>query len=62
MGFVFRLKMSIYLRLWGENMNIIVEKNAEILGKKASDIISGAIREAIKENGSARILLATGAS
>jgi len=43
-------------------MNTIIEKNAEMLGKKASDIISGAIREAIKKNGSARILLATGAS
>lgn len=43
-------------------MNTIVEKNAELLGKKASDIISEAIREAIKENGLARILLATGAS
>ena len=43
-------------------MNRIIEKNAEILGKKASDIISGAIREAIKKNGLARILLATGAS
>ena len=32
------------------------------MGKKASDIITGAIREAIKENGLARILLATGAS
>ncbi|MGB4589941.1 MAG: glucosamine-6-phosphate deaminase [Clostridiaceae bacterium] len=43
-------------------MNIIIEENAELLGKKASEIISKAIREAIIEKGSARILLATGAS
>jgi glucosamine-6-phosphate deaminase len=43
-------------------MNILIEKNAELLGKKASGIIAESIKEAIQENGSARILLATGAS
>lgn len=43
-------------------MNILIEKNAELLGKKASGIIAEAIKEAIQENGCARILLATGAS
>lgn len=43
-------------------MKRFIEKNAEMLGKKASDIISVTIREAIKKSGSARILLATGAS
>lgn len=43
-------------------MNQIIEKNVKQLGKKASEIVSAAIREAIAQNGSARILLATGAS
>lgn len=43
-------------------MNQIIEKNAKQLGKKASEIVSVAIREAIAQNGTARILLATGAS
>lgn len=46
----------------GEDMNRIIEENAKQLGKKASELIATAIREAIAQKGSARILLATGAS
>jgi glucosamine-6-phosphate deaminase len=43
-------------------MKIFVEKTSEDLGRKAADIVADEINKAIKEKGSARIILSTGAS
>jgi glucosamine-6-phosphate deaminase len=44
------------------NMNVTIFQNAEELGKAAGSVAAQIIREAIDENGTANIILATGAS
>lgn len=43
-------------------MKIIVSKDAEALGKNAADLVAEQINEAIRDHGTARIILSTGAS
>ncbi len=43
-------------------MNVILSKTPEELGKKAASCIASLLNEAIEKNGSARIILSTGAS
>lgn len=45
-----------------KDMKIIVCENAKELGKKAAELAAGYLQERIKQNGTARIVVSTGAS